>query len=213
MKIGLKRYFTGVACPRNHTAERYIRGQCVECSLERKADWHSRNKDKVRAYQATNHDAILAQRRKQYLTDVDTHRARKRDDYHSHVEIRKAQSKRWREANPDRVKMALKAWREVNADHIRAYNRKNSVSINATSKARRARVMEALPGWLTPDDFAAMRKIYIDAAEISRATGIPHHVDHEIPLQGKLVCGLHMPSNLRIITASLNHSKGNRYQP
>lgn len=62
-------------------------------------------------------------------------------------------------------------------------------------------------------DKKAIADIYAEAKRFSIETGIKHHVDHEIPLQGKLVSGLHVPANLRIIPASKNFKKLNRYTP
>lgn len=47
----------------------------------------------------------------------------------------------------------------------------------------------------------------------SEQLGVRFEVDHIIPLQSRLVCGLHNEFNLRVITAKENNAKGNRYWP
>lgn len=76
---------------------------------------------------------------------------------------------------------------------------------------RRALKLEATPTWLTPAHFDAMRSTYDEAALLTRETGIPHQVDHIIPLRHALVCGLHVPWNLQVLTASTNKSKNNSF--
>jgi 5-methylcytosine-specific restriction endonuclease McrA len=75
---------------------------------------------------------------------------------------------------------------------------------------RRRRFRDATPKWLTPEQRMEIRLKYRLAIEISRATGVRHAVDHEVPLQGDGVCGLHVPWNLRVITQEENLKKYNK---
>ncbi|WBU54156.1 HNH endonuclease signature motif containing protein [Paracoccus sp. SCSIO 75233] len=76
---------------------------------------------------------------------------------------------------------------------------------------RRAAEINATPDWLTADDHSEIRGVYTKAARLTEATGIPHHVDHIVPLKHPLVCGLHIPKNLQVLTGTENVQKNNSF--
>lgn len=80
---------------------------------------------------------------------------------------------------------------------------------NAYNARRRHRAARATPWWLTDAQLAEIRSFYDDAAR----RGAGWSVDHIVPLQGKTVCGLHVPWNLRVITGTENQSKGAKLLP
>jgi hypothetical protein len=66
------------------------------------------------------------------------------------------------------------------------------------------------PPWA---DFVAIRAVYARAAMLTEATGVPHEVDHVIPLQNPRVCGLHVAGNLQVLTRKGNAAKSNHWCP
>lgn len=83
--------------------------------------------------------------------------------------------------------------------------RQNPGKARERSRRYTARKLEAAPSWLTIEHKTEMALMY-DRAIKSRL-----NVDHIIPLQGKGVCGLHVPWNLQLLTASENREKSNSY--
>lgn len=73
---------------------------------------------------------------------------------------------------------------------------------------RKKRVRQRTPKWANVDEIKA---VYRMRDEMNKNSTVFHHVDHVIPLYGRFVSGLHVASNLRIITASENMSKSNHY--
>ena len=81
----------------------------------------------------------------------------------------------------------------------------------ARTRKRQAAKLQRVPKWLTADQIKVMQAFYQIAGMLTRVNGEPWHVDHIIPLQGKSVSGLHVPSNLRVIPGSENVKKSNKY--
>ena len=55
-----------------------------------------------------------------------------------------------------------------------------------------------------------IKNFYWLARDLKAVTGEEYHVDHIVPINGKNVCGLHVPWNLQVLPADINMSKGNR---
>lgn len=80
---------------------------------------------------------------------------------------------------------------------------------NANSARRSVAISQRTPAWA---DLAAIEAVYAEARRLTAETSVPHHVDHEIPLQGELVSGLHVHNNLRALPARTNILKSNRFE-
>lgn len=121
------------------------------------------------------------------------HNRKSREWAQDNLEKSRAIKKKSRESNPGQGEAARKEWKEVNAGLVNSYTAK-----------RRAAKKKATPLWADLEEIALIYKI-------AKERGLV--VDHIIPLQHPLVCGLHTQDNLRCITADLNARKGNFYFP
>lgn len=119
----------------------------------------------------------------------------------------------YRAANKDRLSAARKQNELNTIEKVRSRNKlykiNNKGKVNALKAKRKALKLQRTPRW---SDLETIDQIYIKCAEISKTTGIMHHVDPILPLQAELVSGLHVPNNLQIITASENCSKRNSFE-
>jgi hypothetical protein len=75
-------------------------------------------------------------------------------------------------------------------------------------KARLLKVILSVPDWV---DRKALRALDKEASRRSRVGVRTYQVDHIVPVDHPLVCGLTVPWNLRIITAHENNKRSNRW--
>lgn len=85
----------------------------------------------------------------------------------------------------------------------------NVVTVRSIGARRRARLRAAVPPWA---DHQRIKLVYQRAEDATLLTGIPHVVDHIVPLNGRTVCGLHWHGNLQVLTAEANLRKSNKLQ-
>ena len=102
--------------------------------------------------------------------------------------------------------------KQWNADRKKAYRSANRHVVNADASKRRTALLQRIPIWQTAFDELKIKCIYSVAAMLSRVNNEPWTVDHTIPLQGKIVSGLHVPSNLQVMRARENEAKRNKYE-
>lgn len=110
----------------------------------------------------------------------------------------------------DRNKTYYKANREKVISQTLAYRRENKGKFSTLAAERNSRKRTATPFWV---DRKVILSFYREARMLTRLTGIKHEVDHMVPLQSDLVCGLHVPWNLQVITKRENAEKSNKYWP
>jgi len=167
-------------------------------------EWRIKNPDKQAAankrYDEKNRDKRSAYA-KQYRKD--------------NPEKIKALFESWAKSNPEKIKgyavKATKAWLERNPEYLKEHYKANKERYVAARARRRAAQESATPSWLTAIDKAMIQEMYDVSEARYIQTGIKHHVDHIVPINGKGVAGMHVPWNLQVITAQENLSKGWRF--
>lgn len=147
-------------------------------------------------------------------------------------QCKKEEKAKWRRENPEKANQAIKDWIAKNPEKAAAGNRRRVNNWNNENKAKRRQMnktwFDKNPGIkalysasrriaveiqsppLSEDQQSKIAEIYRNAKILSIETGIPHHVDHIIPLKANNCSGLHVPWNLQIIPASENVKKNNR---
>jgi len=101
-------------------------------------------------------------------------------------------------AKNNRIKhsLATEKYRKENQGYYREY-----------ASLRTRKVEQAKPNWLNEFEILWLDEIY----DLAVRTGM--HVDHIIPITNKIVCGMHVPWNLQLLSKTDNLRKSNKFNP
>jgi len=116
----------------------------------------------------------------------------------------KKNTEKWTEYNIKKSseyrKCITKLWQQRNKSKCAFY-----------TSQRRALLLKATPSWLSEEHLNLILIEYDLAAWCTKVTQQKYEVDHIVPLQGKTVCGLHVPWNLQVLPKIDNIKKSNKY--
>ena len=158
-----------------------------ESILEYNTQWRQENPNYTKEHYKKNKKRIDAKQSIYRKTNLNAERARTLKYYHDNRDA-------------IRIKKVI-------------YRKERSHVIYACCAKRRAAKIQRSVLWA---DHNKIKNVYFDCRELNlaaKAAGCSESfvVDHIIPLQGKLVSGLHVKNNLQIITNSENLSKSNKF--
>ncbi len=187
----------------------YYRPICKKCVNENTKVYYSlpENKQRMKEYQQ-NYMKNLENRKKT--------NKRVKEWQHKNKDKTYKYCKKYNDTHKTKRRETENSWKSRNPDKIKQYNKKsgakwaknNKGTRNAIDMRRKAGLIQRTPKWA---DLDKIREFYVEAERLTKETGIPHEVDHIIPLQGKNISGLHVHNNLQILTKSKNRSKKNNY--
>ena len=129
--------------------------------------------------------------------------------YNKREDVKERKHEWYQENREQVIQAAATRPPHVKREYRNAWKEANKTQIRADTKARRRKHREATPPWLSRRQKSEIRQLYQIAITMTQTTGEQYVVDHIYPLRSDVVCGLHVPWNLRVVTQAENLRKSN----
>lgn len=187
---------------------------CIKCGTDKPFCEYSKHRKAKTGRQSTCKLCAKQIRKEWSFSNHERQKITLAKNYLLNKDIRDADNKRWVSENierrreiarnsnrkyPERLRLSGLRWRTSNIQLIRyRYSQRRSLKLQRT------------PLWSNSGEIL---EFYITAEGLGMITGVHYEVDHIVPLQSHLVCGLHCEANLQVLQRSENRSKSNRYWP
>ena len=114
-----------------------------------------------------------------------------------------------RESRKSYAREYFRKYYQANKEALRKYQQEDKAARTARQAKRRACKIQATPKWANLSKIEGLYKL---AQYLTEEHGRQIHVDHIVPLQNPLVCGLHVEDNLQLLFAEDNISKSNSFK-
>jgi len=204
----LSRKYKDISCLECSTVFTPVTGNtkyCVECQVTSSKNYACKQKDYIREYNKKYQEKrTSAYIKVGYIHEKECADCGKKYIATGNRSLRcvgcvdikgKEHSANWKNKNIDRVNKRATLWNKTTKGRaLRA----------SIQKERECRKKKAVPKWINKEE---IKYIY----RLSGEKGLV--VDHIVPLNSKLVCGLHVQDNLRCIPNIMNIKKSNKYWP
>lgn len=166
-------------------------------------------------YRDNNKEKVSAGKRKCYLEKREHYYEKTKEWVKNNPEARKRIVSTHYSKNQEAILEKQSVYRSENRElcnsRIKSWSERNPDKLRAKDARRRSQELKAQPVWLSDKQKQEIDDIYKLARDCELVSGEKYHVDHIVPLQGKVVCGLHVPWNLQVLPASVNIGKSNKF--
>ena len=186
--------------------------KCRACASSIGKEYHKKTKHLALEYWNENKDKINARRKEKYHTDYafrESVKAKANQYRKDNLDSVRESDRAYAANNKDAAKHRLEKFMKENPGYKKLYRESNKGKVNTWNSKRRAAKIQRTVSWA---DSSRIEAIYDVCAFFNEVNGyVKYHVDHIIPLQGKIVSGLHVHNNLQILLSQDNLRKNNEF--